>query len=101
MALAWSTGVMAGSMAESLRDVRPMCSASKCVLPWLVPAERGRVAIVIADNLKTHTSAGSLLVRGMLTEFQEHLYLVYTPAYDPEANRIEWHGPRLATDRDA
>ncbi len=52
--------------------------------------ERGRVAIVMTDNLKTHTSAGSLLVRRMLTEFQEHLYLVYTPAYDPDANRIEW-----------
>src|SRR6202162_3882601 len=32
---------------------------------------RGRVAIVIADNLKTHTSAGSLLVRNMLAELQE------------------------------
>ncbi len=52
--------------------------------------QRGRVAIVIADNLKTHTAAGSLLVRSMLTEFQEHLYVVYTPAYDPDANRIEW-----------
>jgi transposase len=51
---------------------------------------RGRVAIVIADNLKTHTSAGSLLVRSMLAELKEHLYLVYTPAYDPDANRIEW-----------
>jgi hypothetical protein len=81
---------MAGSMAESLRDVLPMCSASKCVLPWLVRAQRGRVAIVITDNLKTHTSAGSLLVRSMLTEFQEHVSLVYTPAYDPDANRIEW-----------
>jgi DDE superfamily endonuclease len=63
--------------------------------------QRGRVAIVIADNLRTHTSAGSLLVRGMLTELKEHLYVVYTPAYDPDANRIEWHGPRLATGRDA
>jgi hypothetical protein len=27
--------------------------------------KRGRLAIVIADNLKTHTSAGSLLVRDM------------------------------------
>jgi DDE superfamily endonuclease len=45
---------------------------------------------VIADNLKTHTSAGSLLVRSMLTELREHLRLVYTPAYDPDANRIEW-----------
>ena len=52
--------------------------------------QRGRVVIVIADNLKTHTSAGSLLVRSMLTELKEHLYLVSTPAYDPDANRIEW-----------
>jgi len=52
--------------------------------------QRGHVAIVIADNLKTHTAAGSLLVRGMQTELQEHLRLVYTPAYDPDANRIEW-----------
>ncbi len=52
--------------------------------------QRGRVAIVIADNLKTHTSAGSLLVRSMLTELSEHLRLVYIPAYDPDANRIEW-----------
>jgi len=52
--------------------------------------QRGRVAIVIADNLKTHTPAGSLLVRSLLSEFKDHLYLVYTPAYDPDANRIEW-----------
>ena len=51
---------------------------------------RERIALVITDNLKTHTSAGSLLVRSMLTELKEHLYLVYTPAYDPDANRIEW-----------
>ena len=62
--------------------------------------QRGRVAMVIADNLKTHTAAGSLLVRSLLSEFKENLYLVYTPAYDPDANRIEWHGPRLATSRD-
>jgi transposase len=74
-------------MAESLRDGRLMRSASKYVLPWLVRAQRERIAIVITDNLKTHTSAGSLLVRSMLTELQELLYLVYTPAYDPDANR--------------
>ena len=56
---------------------------------------RGRVAIIIADNLKTHTAQGTLLVRSMLTELKEQLSLVYTPAYDPDANRIEWHGPRL------
>jgi DDE superfamily endonuclease len=38
--------------------------------------EREHVAIVIADNLKTHTSAGSLLVRNMLAELQEQFYLV-------------------------
>lgn len=51
---------------------------------------RGRVALVIADNLRTHTEAGSRLVRQMLAELQGQLYLVYTPAYDPDANRIEW-----------
>jgi transposase len=52
--------------------------------------QRGRVAIVSADNLKTHTPCGALLARSMLTELHEHLRLVYTPAYDPDANRMEW-----------
>jgi transposase len=42
------------------------------------------------DNLRTHTPAGSKLVRQMLAEWQDHLRIVYTPAYDPDANRIEW-----------
>ena len=63
--------------------------------------QRGRVAIVMADNLKTHTAAGSLLVRSMLTELQEHLYVVYTPAYDPDANRHSMALACLAAGRDA
>ena len=51
---------------------------------------RGHLAIVIADNLRTHTPAGSKLVRQMLGELAEHLRLIYTPSYDPDANRIEW-----------
>jgi transposase len=51
---------------------------------------RGRMALVIVDNLRTHTSAGSKLVRQRLTELSDHLRLIYTPAYDPDANRIEW-----------
>ncbi len=51
---------------------------------------RGRVAIVLADNAGTHTAAGSKLVRQLVTELAEQLHLVYTPAYDPDANRIEW-----------
>jgi len=52
--------------------------------------QRGRVAMVIADTLNTQTSAGSLLVRSMLTERKEHLRMVSTPASDPDAHRIEW-----------
>ena len=52
--------------------------------------QRGRVAIVIADNLRTHTPRGSRLVRTLLAEAEGQLRLVYTPTYDPDANRIEW-----------
>jgi hypothetical protein len=52
--------------------------------------ERDRVALVIADNLRTHTEAGSRRVRELLAAEQRHLVLVYIPAYDPDANRIEW-----------
>jgi transposase len=51
---------------------------------------RGRMAIVIVDTLRTHTPAGSKLVRQMTAELHDHLRLVSTPAYDPDANRIEW-----------
>jgi hypothetical protein len=50
----------------------------------------GRMALVIVDNLRTHTPAGSKLVRQMLAELHDHLRIIYTPAYDPDANRIEW-----------
>jgi transposase len=52
--------------------------------------KRGRLALVLADNLRTHTAAGSRRVRELLAAEQGHLVLVYTPAYDPDANRIEW-----------
>jgi transposase len=51
---------------------------------------RGRAAIVVADNAGTHTVAGSKQVRAMVAELGDRLHLVYTPAYDPDANRIEW-----------
>ena len=51
---------------------------------------RGRVALVVLDNLGIHTPKGSLLLRQLLTELRGQLILVYTPAYDPESNRIEW-----------
>ena len=51
---------------------------------------RGRQAIVLADNLGTHTPERSQLVRQVLSACTGVLHLVYTPAYDPDANRIEW-----------
>jgi hypothetical protein len=51
---------------------------------------RGRVAIVVCDNLRTHTAAGSMWVRQLLTELEGQLHVVYVSAYDPDANRIEW-----------
>jgi len=51
---------------------------------------RGRIAMVIMDNLGIHTPTGSRLLRGLLAEVGEQLVLVYTPTYDPDANRIEW-----------
>jgi transposase len=46
--------------------------------------------MVILDNLGIHTPKGSRLLRGLLEELGEQLVLVYTPTYDPDANRIEW-----------
>ena len=51
---------------------------------------RGRIAVVLLDNLGIHTPKGSLLLRQLLTELRGQLVLVYTPTYDPESNRIEW-----------
>ena len=83
----WREGWFDGRVAPG-RTTEVFCEQVRAAVAR--SKQRGRVAIVIADNLRTHTSAGSLLVRSMLTELKEHLHLVYTPAYDPDANRIEW-----------
>jgi DDE superfamily endonuclease len=51
---------------------------------------RGRLALVLLDNLSTHTPAGAKLVRQFLAAHPDAVLLVHTPAYDPDANRIEW-----------
>ena len=50
---------------------------------------RGRIAIVLCDNAKTHTTKGSKRVRETLARHGDALRLVYTPAYDPDSNPIE------------
>jgi hypothetical protein len=51
---------------------------------------RGRIAIVILDNLSIHTPTGSQRLRLLLDEVRDALILVSTPPYDPDSNRIAW-----------
>ena len=63
---------------------------------WSIGATAGStgsgrlVALVLLDNLGIHTPKGSLLLRKLLDDLRGQLVLVYTPAYDPDSNRIEW-----------
>jgi hypothetical protein len=41
-------------------------------------------------GINPHIGWLSARARAGLIELKEHLRLVYTPAYDPDANRIEW-----------
>ncbi len=73
MALVWWTGAMAGSMGELLQDAPRMCDVAQVRPAVARSKQRGRVAIVIADNLRTHTVAGSLLVRSLPSRIQGSL----------------------------
>lgn len=83
----WCTGWFDGRVAPR-RTADVFCAQVRTAVAR--SRARGRVAIVIADNLRTHTPVGSKLVRQMLVELQDHLRMIYTPSYDPDANRIEW-----------
>jgi transposase len=83
----WCAGWFDGFLAPG-RTAAAFCAQLRTAV--VRSRSRGRVAIVLADNLRTHTPAGSKLVRQLLAELQGQLYLVYTPPYDPDANRIEW-----------
>jgi transposase len=83
----WCAGWFDGFLAPG-RTAAAFCQQVRTAVAR--SRERGRVAIVLADNLRTHTEAGSKLVRQLVAELRGQLYLVYTPPYDPDANRIEW-----------
>jgi hypothetical protein len=83
----WCDGWFDGRLAPG-RTADVFCAQVRAAVAR--SCARGRMAMVIVDNLRTHTPAGSKLVRQMLAELQDHLRLIYTPAYDPDANRIEW-----------
>lgn len=86
-ALDWRDGFFHGLTAPG-RRAAPMAEQLTALADR--SRARGRVAVVVLDNLGIHTAAGSLLVRRLLAERAEELVLVHTPAYDPDANRIEW-----------
>jgi transposase len=83
----WRDGTLDFALAEG-RRAAPLCAQLRRAADR--SRSRGRVAMVILDNLGIHTPKGSRLLRGLLEELDEQLVLVYTPTYDPDANRIEW-----------
>src|SRR5579884_287775 len=86
-ALDWRDGFFHGLTAPG-RRAAPMAEQLTALADR--SRARGRIAVVLLDNLGIHTAAGSRLVRQLLAERAGELVLVYTPAYDPDANRIEW-----------
>jgi DDE superfamily endonuclease len=83
----WRDGWFDWELAAG-RRAAPFCAQLRRAVAR--SAARGRVAMVLVDNLSIHTPAGSRLLRALLDELGERLVLVYTPPYDPDANRIEW-----------
>jgi hypothetical protein len=83
----WREGTLDFALADGRRAV-PLCAQLRRAVAR--SRERGRIAMVILDNLGIHTPKGSRLLRALLEELGEELVLVYTPTYDPDANRIEW-----------
>jgi hypothetical protein len=86
----WREGWFDWSLEDG-RRAAPFCAQLRRAVAR--STARGRRALVVLDNLSIHTPRGSRLLRALLAEVnadEERLVLVYTPAYDPEANRIEW-----------
>jgi hypothetical protein len=83
----WRDGHLDFELAEG-RRAAPLCAQLRRAVGR--SKARGRIAMVILDNLGIHTPKGSRLLRALLQELGEDLVLVYTPTYDPDANRIEW-----------
>jgi transposase len=83
----WRAGTLDFALAEGRRAAPLVAQLRRAVAR---SRQRGRIAMVILDNLGIHTPKGSRLLRALLAELGEELVLVYTPTYDPDANRIEW-----------
>ena len=76
----WRDGTLDFALVEG-RRAAPLCDQLRRAVAR--SRSRGRIAMVILDNLGIHTPKGSRLLRGLLEELGEQLVLVYTPTYDP------------------
>ena len=83
----WRGGDLGWAVADGRRAAPLVAQLRRAVAR---SCARGRIAMVILDNLGIHTPKGSRLLRGLLGELGEQLVLVSTPTYDPGANRVEW-----------
>mgnify|MGYP001271789024 CR=1 FL=1 len=83
----WREGWFDWALAEQ-RAAEPLCAQLRRAVER--SQARGRMAIVLFDNLGIHTVRRSKLLRALVEEYREDLVLVYTPSYDPDSNRIEW-----------
>jgi DDE superfamily endonuclease len=83
----WRDGWLDFALADGRRAVPLVAQLRRAVVR---SRQRGRIAMVVLDNLGIHTPKGSRLLRALLEELGGDLVLVYTPTYDPDANRIEW-----------
>lgn len=83
----WRDGWLDWAVAPR-RSAEPFCAQLRRAVAR--SRRRGRLALVICDNLSIHTPAGSRALRTLLAEAGDALVLVHTPRYDPDANRIEW-----------
>jgi hypothetical protein len=83
----WRDGWFDFALADK-RAAAPFCAQLRRAVAR--SKARGRVALIVLDNLGIHTPRRSKLLRTLIEEEGEHLVLVYTPSYDPDSNRIEW-----------
>jgi hypothetical protein len=83
----WRDGHLDWAAAEGRRAVPLVAQLRRAVAR---SRSRGRIAMVILDNLGIHTPTGSRLLHALRAELGGDLVLVDTPPYDPDANRIEW-----------
>jgi transposase len=92
-AIDWRTGWLSHGIAWS-RNSEQVCLQ----IDHLVErsTQRGRVALLLWDNLGVHTRRGSLKLRECLDRHGAQVRLVYTPPYDPESNPAErlWRAMR-------